>query len=238
MGPLELSIAIVAVAVGAAVQAGVGFGMNLVAAPVLAVLDPDLVPGPAIVAALGLTILVSIRERTSIDRSGVGFALIGRVPGTVVGALLIASIPDRGVSVAVAAGVFVAAGLSVAGLRLRPTLGTLLAAGVVSGFSSTVSSIGGPPIAIVYANEPGPVVRGSLALIFVVGGFMSLAALAAVGDFGGEEVVASLVLIPPGILGYLAARPLAAHLDAGRSRAAVLALSMTTALVVLVKELL
>jgi len=82
------------------------------------------------------------------------------------------------------------------------------------------------------------VVRGSLSTIFVVGGVMSLVALASVGDFGADEVRSSLVLLVPGALGFVFARPLAAHLDAGRTRAAVLAVSVATALLVIVKELL
>ncbi len=234
----ELAIATVVIAVGAAVQGGVGFGMNLFAAPLLALLDPDLVPGPAIAAAVSLTVLVAIRERASIDRRGVAYALIGRVPGTVAGAVLIASIPERGVSVTVGIAVLLAAALNVSRFRMRPTAPTLLTAGVVSGFASTVSSIGGPPMAIVYANEPGPVIRGSLSLIFVVGGSMSLVALAVVGDFGRKEALVSLLLLIPGGIGFLASKGLARHVDAGRTRAAVLLVSVAGAVLVLLKALL
>ncbi|MDQ3385935.1 MAG: sulfite exporter TauE/SafE family protein, partial [Actinomycetota bacterium] len=40
------ALVIVAVLVGALVQGSIGFGLNLIAAPVLALVDPDLVPGP------------------------------------------------------------------------------------------------------------------------------------------------------------------------------------------------
>ena len=238
MTPVEIAVATVVIAVGAAIQGGVGFGMNLLAAPLLALIDTELVPGPAIAAAVMLTILVAIRERASIDRSGVRYALVGRVPGTVAGAALIASIPERGVAITVGLGVLAAAALNVTRPRIRPTPPTLLVAGVVSGFASTVSSVGGPPMAVVYANEPGPVIRGTLSMIFVVGGVMSLAALAAVGDFDGDDVVRSLVLLVPGTLGFLASKRLAAHLDAGRTRVAVLTVSVAGAVAVILKELL
>ena len=214
-------------------QGGVGFGMNLIAAPILAVLDPDLVPGPALVAAVALTILVAYRERTSIDRRGVSFALAGRVPGTIGGALVIASIPERGVTIAVGASVLLAVVLQATRLKLRPNPPTLLAAGVVSGFASTVSSVGGPPMAVVYANEPGPVIRANLSFIFVVGATMSLVALIAVGEFGGHEAALSMLLLVPGTLGFLASKRLAAHVDAGRTRAAVLAVAVLGAVIAL-----
>ena len=238
MSVLDLVIAAVVIAIGAAIQGGVGFGMNLIAAPILAVLDPDLVPGPAIVAAVVLTLLVAHRDRASIDRRGVGFALVGRVPGTVAGALLVASISERGVTLAVGAAVLFAVALNVSGIRFRPNPPTLLVAGAVSGFASTVSSVGGPPMAVVYANEPGPVIRGTLSFIFVVGGTMSLAALIAVGDFGRDEAMASLLLLVPGTLGFLASKRLAGHVDAGRTRHAVLAVAVLGAVTALAKEVL
>lgn len=187
MSGLELAVACVVVAAGAAVQGGVGFGMNLVAAPLLALIDPDLVPGPAI---------------------------------------------------AVAAGVFLAVVLNIGRPRLRQTPTTLLVAGVVSAFGSTTSSIGGPPMAVVFANEPGPVVRANLSMIFVIGGLMSIVGLALVGDFGAKEAWASLLLLVPGGVGFLASKRIAAHLDAGRTRAGVLTVSLAGAVLVVVKELL
>ena len=230
---LDIVIATIVIAIGAAVQGGVGFGMNLIAAPILAVLDPDLVPGPALVAAVALTVLVAYRDRASIDRRGVTFALAGRVPGTIVGALVLASIPERGVTVAVGASVLFAVVLQATRLKLRPNPPTLLAAGVVSGFASTVSSVGGPPMAVVYANEPGPVIRANLSFIFVVGATMSLVALIAVGEFGEDEALASLVLLVPGAIGFLLSKRLAAHVDAGRSRTAVLVVAVLGAVIAL-----
>ena len=237
MSPLELAVAAAVVAIGAAVQGGVGFGMNLIAAPILAVLDPNLVPGPALVAAVALTVLVAYRDRASIDRRGVTYALAGRVPGTVVGALVLASIPERGVTVAVGASVLFAVVLQATRLKLRPNPPTLLVAGVVSGFASTVSSVGGPPMAVVYANEPGPVIRANLSFIFVVGATMSLVALIAVGEFGEDEALASLVLLVPGALGFLLSKRLAAHVDDGRSRAAVLVVAVLGAVIALASAL-
>jgi uncharacterized membrane protein YfcA len=235
--PLELAIATVIVAGGAAVQGGVGFGMNLIAAPLLALVNPELVPGPAIAAAVVLTVLVAFRERAAVDWRGVRFALAGRVPGVVVGALTVSWLSPRGVALAVGVAVLLAVALNVTRIRLRPSPTTLAVAGAVSGVAGTVSSIGGPPLAVVYANEPGPVLRGSLSVIFVLGGLMSLVALAVVGDFGRDEVSASLLLLIPGAVGFLVSRRLAAVVDAGGTRTAVLAVSVVGAVAVIVKEL-
>lgn len=234
----DLVAASVIMTLGGMVQGGVGFGLNLVAAPLLAFVDPNLVPGPAVAVGVVLTGLLAIRERAAIDRRGVGFALVGRVPGSVMAAFFVASVSVHGLAIAVGVGVLLAVLLNVLKVQLRPTPGTLLAAGFVSGFSGTSSSIGGPPMAVVYANEPGPVVRGSLSMIFVVGGTMSLIALASVGKFGVDEMQASLLLMFPALIGTLASRGLTRRLDRTGSRAGVLLLAAGGAVLVLAKELL
>jgi uncharacterized membrane protein YfcA len=223
--------------VGALVQGGVGFGMNLLAAPLFTLIEPDLVPAPLLLASMSLTVLVARRDRAATDRRGLAWALAGRVPGTIAGALLVASISARGVAVAVGAAVLAAAVLNLRDLGLRPVPPALLTAGAVSGLSGTISSIGGPPLAVVYAHEPGPVVRSTLAMIFVMGSALSIVSLAAVGEIGRREVMAALALQPASFAGYALSTPLAAHLDAGRTRAAVLTVSIAGALAVIAKAL-
>lgn len=218
-------------------QGGVGFGINVVAAPILAVLDPRLVPGPGLAVGFVLTLLVAARDRASLDRRGLEFNIAGRVPGTIVGAIFLASIPKSAVTIVVGCAVLFAVVLNLARIALRPTPRTLVAAGVVSGFASTVSSVGGPPTAIVYANEPAPVARATLAFIFLIGSVMSLVALAFVGEYGLEEIRLTLLLSGPAVLGFLLSKPIAAHVDKGTARHAILVVASLGALTALAKEL-
>ncbi|NIR59973.1 MAG: sulfite exporter TauE/SafE family protein, partial [Gammaproteobacteria bacterium] len=57
-----------------------------------------------------------------------------------------------GLVIAVGALVLLAVAMSVAGLKISPTRPTLITAGALSGFMSTVSSVGGPPLAITYQH--------------------------------------------------------------------------------------
>lgn len=86
----ELMASALAVAVGAWVQGSVGFGSALVAAPVLALLAPQLVPGPLIFSSLGLSFAAAMREHGSIDRRGVLLSSLGRLPGVVLGGAALA----------------------------------------------------------------------------------------------------------------------------------------------------
>ena len=226
-----------AVAFGAAVQGAVGFGMALVAAPLLVLIRPELVPGPLLINGLALTLLVARRERDSIDLFGVKWALVGRVPGVALGALALASVPADAMSLLVGLAVLAGVALGLARVKLSPSPRILLGAGLLSGVFGTIASIGGPPLALVYQHEPGPRLRGTLAGYFIVGALMSLAALIPIGRYGASELTWTLLLLPGtrarvrgvepphglGRRGPHAARRARHHDGGGRRRGAALA---------------
>lgn len=222
-------VALLVVVVSSAVHGTVGFGMNLLAVPVLVMLEPALVPGPAVAAGVVLCVLVLGRERAPVDRR-LGWAALGLLPGTVAALLLLAVVPSDELAIPMGLLVLVAVAISASRLRLSPTPQTLTAAGVASGFLSTAGSIGGPPLALVYADSPGPRVRTNLSGFFIVTGAVSLVALALTGHYGTREVQLSLLLLPGVVLGYLASARLRPWADQGRTRAAVLLLSAVAAL--------
>ncbi|MFD1529895.1 hypothetical protein [Pseudonocardia aurantiaca] len=80
--------------------------------------------------------------------AGVGWALVGRLPGIALRVLAVALLPARWFAAAVAVTVLVCAGLSVLRWRPRPSPPALVVAGVVSGAGGTASAIGGPPVAL------------------------------------------------------------------------------------------
>jgi hypothetical protein len=56
--PIKLLAACAAVTIGSTVQGSVGLGLGLVAAPILALIDPMLIPGPILLCGLVLTLLM------------------------------------------------------------------------------------------------------------------------------------------------------------------------------------
>lgn len=224
-------------AVGAFVQGAVGFGHNLIAAPVLALVDERFIPGPAIAGAVLLTALMAIRDRRGLHLGEIRTALIGRVPATFLAAATVALLPARPLAVLFAVLVLVAVGLTAARPRLRPTPRSLLVAGALSGYMGTATSIGGPPMAMLYANEDGRRMRGTLAGYFLIGAVISVAALALTGSFGMTEVGLSLIATPGVAVGFLLSSSGARRLDAGHTRPAVLAVSAVAAVSVLAKTL-
>lgn len=234
----EVAVVTLVVAAGACIQAVVGFGLGLVAAPVLAFYDADLVPGPLLFVMVPLTVLVARRERGSLDFHGIRWALVGRVVGTVGGSIAVALLPEGPLAVLLACLVLLAVGLSLTGWHVRPTARTLVTAGAASGFMGTATSIGGPPMALVYQRSTGPELRSTLAAYFVVGAAFSLAMLAVVGEFGADELRLGLVLLPGALVGYASSGVLARVLDRGYTRATVLAFASASSIALLLRELL
>lgn len=226
-----------AAAAGAAVQGSVGFGLSLVAVPILAIIDPRLVPGPVLCVAIVLTLLVSHRERGSIDLFGVTWGLAGRVPGTALGAAALVVMPRDRLSLVFGVLVLLAVAMSASRLRIRSTPLSLVIAGVLSGIMGTTAAIGGPPIALVLQHLPGAQLRGTLSGFFLVGASVSLLALVLVGRFGREELLLALALLPGILVGYLISGRTARWLDRGYTRAAVLTVATAAAIVVILRQL-
>jgi uncharacterized membrane protein YfcA len=219
-----LLLALLVVAFTSAVHGAVGFGMNLLAVPVLVMLDPALVPGPAVAIGLVLSALVAARERTPFER-GLGWAVAGLLPGTALALLLLAWVPSRALAVPLGVMVLLAVLLSAVRLRLSPTRRALAVAGVASGFLATAGSIGGPPLALVYSHSSGNELRANLSGFFVVTAAVSLVALSASGHFGLHELGLSLALVPGVLLGFASSGRLRPCVDRGHAHVAVLTLS-------------
>jgi uncharacterized protein len=233
----ELLIAGLTVAVGACLQGAVGFGLSLLAVPILLLVDPTLVPVPLIIASLTINVGSSYRNRGGID-GAVRWALLGSMPGTVLGAYAIAILPQRPLAITLGVLVLAAVAVSASGLEVAPTTGSLLAAGAISGFTGTASSIGGPPLALMYQRAHGSIVRGTLALYFLVGSVLSLVVLALFGKLGTHELAESALLAPFILLGFACSKPAAKVLDRGRTRDAVLIVSSVSAVVLIANQLL
>jgi uncharacterized membrane protein YfcA len=236
VSPLELGAASAVIALGALVQGAVGFGSLLIAAPLLVLIDAKLVPGPILVSGLLLALLMAYRERRGLEVRGVGWAFAGRVPGSVVGALILAAVPPEGFDLLVGATVLLGVLASLARVEITPSPAALFSAGFVAGITGTTTSVGGPPVALVYQHESGERLRGALAGFFVMGSVLSMLTLACVGRFGGRELLAGLVLVPGTLAGYAASGPLARFVDRGYTRAAVLGVSAAAGLVLILRR--
>lgn len=194
------------VLVSAVIQGSVGFGFGMFAAPLLAIVSAALVPGPLTLVGLGLTSLVLIREiASSGGRPGLGPvlpALLGRIPGTAAGAVLVATLPVRALGVTIAGAIALSVAL---GGRLRVARRSWwvdTVAGFFSGLMGTVTTAGGPPMAVAWRGTRAREFRARISLFFLVGTLMSIVGLVVVGHMTWRTVVEALPLLPFMVAGY------------------------------------
>lgn len=195
-------IAFAIIFVGAVVQASIGFGLAIVAAPLLFALSPHYVPGPITIVALVLSIMLTLRHRQSISLDGLGAAIAGRVPGSVAGGGLLVWADARTLSLWIGLSVLLAVFVSLTKLRLSPTPGRMVIAGFMSGFMGTSTSIGGPPMALLLQHEAADAMRANLSAFFIVSCLLSLAVQIPAGYMVWAHVYLALPLLPAAGLGY------------------------------------
>ncbi len=224
--------------VGALVQGSVGYGMALLAAPLLALIDPALVPVPLILLTSLHAVFAVARDWRHADWSGIGWAMLGRLPGTGLGVLAVIALSQRVFALLIGLCVLAFVVLSLLHWSPRPRPGSLLLAGFASGAGGTAASIGGPPIALLYQHADGPQVRGTIGGFFLLGSVTSIAALAAAGQVTGESFTRTVLLIPFLLVGFALSGPVRRVLDKGWTRRAVLAVAALSAVLLIGRVLL
>lgn len=223
--------------VGAAVQGLVGLGLGLIAAPVTTLLAPELMPTLLLWLAFFLPMVTLARDHHQIDWSGLGWSLTARIPGTVVGVLLVARFTPREMGVAVGIMVLGSVLLTARAVRLPINRATLVTAGVVSGVTGTATSIGGPPLALLYQHREPAQIRSTLAVFFLVGAAISLAGLGIGGQLEPGTFVLALVMVPLLVVGFAVSRGARMFLAPSHVRVGVLWVCGLSAAVVLVRSL-
>jgi uncharacterized membrane protein YfcA len=226
------------VALGALVQGAVGYGMALVAAPLLFLVDPALVPVPMILLASVHSVLAVARDGHHADWRGVGWAMLGRLPGTGLGVLAVVALSTQVFTLLIGVGVLVCVGLSLLTWQPRPRPGSLLLAGVASGAGGTAAAIGGPPIALLYQHATGATVRGTIGGYFVLGSITSIAALAIAGQVTSHSLLSTAQLVPFLLVGFALSGPARTVLDNGWTRHAVLAVAAVSSVALIGRALL
>jgi len=235
--PWMAVVAVTIVFIGSALQASIGVGLGLLAAPTLSLMDPAFIPGALTVCVVPLTVGMTIRERHHIDRSGISRAVVGRFLGVVTGAVLIVNMSQTTIAVVIGLSVLLAVVGSLTGLHFNPTPRNLFVAGTASGFSGTVAGVGGPPMALTYQNSDPRTLRATLATFNMIGSAFTIPSLALAGIIGRRELQLAVMLVPGVLLGLWIGRFTIARLPPEQVRPFVLVACAASALVLLGRQL-
>nr|WP_232531925.1 TSUP family transporter [Microbacterium halophytorum] len=129
MATTELILLSIPIFFAACLQGSIGFGMGMAAAPFIAIVDPELLPVSIILLAIVVSGVVMLLDRSGLDFRGAGWALAGRVPGSLAGAGLVAVMSSALLSWFVAATVLVGVLVSLRGWAPRVTRTSQVIAG-------------------------------------------------------------------------------------------------------------
>lgn len=231
-------VVVVAVALiaGATAQGLVGLGLGQVAAPVTALVEPHLMPELLLFLAVTMPLVTLTRDHHDIDWPGLRWSLPSRVGGTIVGVLIVGTFTHREIGFAVGAMVLISVLLTIRAVRIPILPSTLVGAGFVSGVTGTATSIGGPPIALLYQHRLPHQIRSTLAVYFCFGACFSLIGLAVAGQVRLETFLLALLLMPCLLIGFGISRPLHHVVPRAHLRSGVLMICGMSAVALLVKS--
>ncbi len=231
---LEFAIVALALFLGAVVQGSLGFGMVLVAFPVLVISEPELLPQTAMIVALPMIITLAWRHRGGAVGRDVGLVTAGRLPGIAIAVGILSVASPRAIGLMAGATVLGAVAVSFWAPAVPKTTPNLVLAGVVSSIFGTAVSIGGPPLALLFQHEAGPRLRSTMTSIMVFGAPMSLTILALTGQVSGTDLRTGLALAPFSVTGSYSSKWVIPHVDA-RLRPIILTICALGAVIALVR---
>jgi uncharacterized membrane protein YfcA len=236
--PLSWIAALLVTYFAATVQGIVGLGFAMVSVPILALIDSSLAPVPQLLMTLPLTMVMAWRERSHLSLVGVGWILTGRLPGAVIGVALLAAATEVVLQATIAALVLIAVAIIATGIHVSRTPASQFGAGLFSGVSGLIASIGGPPLALLYTRDEGAVVRSNLAAVFVIGLSISIVARLVSGNMTWEDARVAVLLLPGLVAGYLTSLTLKDRWSVAAVRNGILVLSSIGAVALIARVLL
>lgn len=101
-------IACLTIVFASAIQTAMGFGLALIAVPILLLIDTAMVPAPVVMVSIAQLLTVVWLNRAKVQWPLIRIAFIGRIPGTVLAMLLMNYFGESGLKIFIALAVLAA----------------------------------------------------------------------------------------------------------------------------------
>ncbi|KAA0018391.1 sulfite exporter TauE/SafE family protein [Antrihabitans cavernicola] len=213
-------------AFAALVQSLTGVGYALVAAPLLMMLAPELVPGPLLLLESLLVLWLVIRERHAVDLRILRGALLASLPGAAIGVLIPLTFPAPVIAAVLGVGIIVLSVMALGGTMIPMTRWTMASAGFGAGAMNSIAGIGGPPLALVYRPRDAAELRTNLSLCVLIMSIFSIAALLLRQVTTVGSLAESARYVPTLFVGFFLARAMIHRISAAALARAVLWMSL------------
>ena len=196
------------VAVASVLQMSVGMGFGMLAAPMIALIKPEIVPGAILTMGLVVAFSGAWRERKNISFNELKLGFGGRFVGSMMAFICLLFIPDiDAFLITFGLIMLIAILITASGLQLQFNDKNLLGLSVVSGVMGTMTAVGAPPMAIIYHDRPPATVRPTLNAFFGAGSVLGMVSLSVSGWLDFYDIVAAILLLPALVLGVIIAEP-------------------------------
>lgn len=200
---IEMLLASLIIFFATVVQVAMGIAFGLIAAPLLAVIDIAFVPVPVLLLTFSTSVAAFWGERKGVKWPELRSAVTGRIIGSIVGVVILSMIPGEKTFMLVFGLIIALAVLfSVSGLPIPFNLRAVGLAGTVSGFTASITGVGGPPMAIVYQNKSAGYARPTLQTFFALGSFFTLCILGLSGQIKPADIMLAFLLLPALFTGF------------------------------------
>lgn len=221
----------------AIVQTATGMGFGMIAAPLLALISLELVPGPMLFVNLFLSLLMLGDGRSQIVRREVVLLLPTILVGTAIGAAIVMALPGDILGIVFALMILSAVAITLFAKALAMTTGNLAACGVAVGVMGTATGIPGGPLVVLYQNEPMEKTRPTMALVFTFSYTSSLIALSIAGVFSLQLAFLGLLMLPGLMIGYILGKRVRGHMSREIGRFLMLSIASSGAVLLLAKSI-
>jgi uncharacterized protein len=236
--PLAFAACFLAILVSSATHRVTGQAFGLICAPLIALAAPSHIP--AIILLCGLPVMMySINfDWTEVRWNEAGYAFVGRVAGSLLAATIIAATADKQfISVCVGIAVLLGVAISLTSFTIAINRVSLLVAGFMSGGMATLTSVGAPPMGLLYQRKSFGHVRATLNAFFLFGALASIGALVLYGLIGTSDVWLTVALLPAIGVGTLIGDVALGRLTIKTLRPFTLGISTFAAVVLLLRTL-
>jgi uncharacterized membrane protein YfcA len=237
MHPAAIAFVIAVILMAATAQTVAGFGLALIAMPLLiTVMDVEDAIVVVSIAALLNTTLVARATWHHIPRRTVATLLIAAFAGMPLGLIALLFAPQDALRLAVAATSIVLAIALMAGVSFggpgRPERPGAYIAGGIAGVLGTSTGMNGPPIVLYLQDRglPPTPFRGALSSYFFVSGVVSMTLLAVSGVVALASVALGIAALPAVLAGNWTGSRFVGRFSDAAFRRLVLALLIATSL--------
>ncbi|MDE8348548.1 MAG: sulfite exporter TauE/SafE family protein [Acidocella sp.] len=221
--PIIVAVGLVMLFVAGLARGFTGFGMGIVAIPLLSLMMP---PTDAVVIVLLLQVYVSLLNfRTSVKLCHwplVSKLTVGSIVATPLGSWALLYMSANMLRLCIAVIVFATAVTLAAGYRLKmiPSGWQVLAFGVASGVLNGLAGMSGPPVVAFFLAAPlsVAVARASMIMFFLISAVLALLPLAIFGKFHLWSMAGSLMGLPVVLLGSVVGTKLYLSSNGGHFR--------------------